>query len=94
MSFGLQIRTQNGDEATGNLRSAQVVLAFQATTSSGTVALPAGVTAANSFAVSRPNDNNSPAECTISGGNVVWTAVSHYDATPSSNMKILVLRTK
>ena len=94
MSFGIAIRTQVGLVAIGGLRTAQEVATFLATTSSGQVSTPAGVTPSNGGALVEILDGlEAPRIFIRADGLTVWENFAP-TAQRSTNFRIRWVRYK
>lgn len=94
MSFGIAIRTQVGLVAIGGLRTAQEVATFLATTESGSVSTPSGVTPSNGGALVEILDGKEAPRIFIrADGLTVWQNFAS-SSLRSTNFRIRWVRYK
>lgn len=95
MTYGIEIKTADGDQNISSLFSAQIVYETQHTSQSGSDSVPGGVTISNAIGICIPLDGKAPlTDVDISNDLVSWFlddsafGSSHY----TSNFLIRVYR--
>lgn len=88
MSYGFAVKTQIGFVPLGTLRTAKEVSSYVATSASGSVSTPAGVTPSNGGALVEVLDGKEPPQINIrADGLTVWTNYAP-SASQSTNFRI------